>query len=163
MPLVDDLALPPSDEDSSRRRFLALLGSGALSVAGLGTAITALRFLEPNVLYEEDLRFAVGRPEEIAIGTVLVLPKRKIYIVRGEAGFFALSSVCTHLGCMTRYDKDAGGFSCPCHGSRYALDGHVTQGPAPKTLPRLALSIERGLLVVDAGRRVDEGTILKVS
>ena len=163
MPLADDLALPLTEEELSRRRFLSLLGTGALCAAGLGTAITSVRFLEPNVLYEEELRFAVGRPEEIAIGSVLVLAKQKVYIVRGEDGFFALSSVCTHLGCMTRYDKDAGSFSCPCHGSRYALSGAVTTGPAPKSLPRLALSIERGLLIVDAGKRVASDAVFKVT
>ena len=163
MPLADDLALPLTEEELSRRRFLSLLGTGALCAAGLGTAITSVRFLEPNVLFEEELRFAVGRPEEIAIGSVLVLAKQKVYIVRGEDGFFALSSVCTHLGCMTRYDKDAGSFSCPCHGSRYALGGAVTTGPAPKSLPRLALSIERGLLIVDAGKRVASDAVFKVT
>jgi len=163
MPLDDDLALPLTDQELSRRRFLALVGSGALGAAALGTGITAFRFLEPNVFFEEDSRVGVGRPEEIAPGTVLSLPKHKIYVVRSDAGFFALSSVCTHLGCMTRYERDANQIACPCHGSRFQLDGHVKQGPAPKPLPRLQITLERGVLVVDSSKRVAADALLKVA
>jgi cytochrome b6-f complex iron-sulfur subunit len=163
MPLLDDLALPVVPEEMARRKFLGLLGSGALGAAALGTAITALRFLEPRVLFEEDRRFGVGRPEEFAPGTVLVLPKHKVYVVRTAEGFYAISSICTHLGCMTKYDKEAARFACPCHGSRFTLDGTVAAGPAPHPLPRLALSIERGVLVVDAGKRVAHDALLKVA
>jgi nitrite reductase/ring-hydroxylating ferredoxin subunit len=163
MPLCDDLKLPLTDEELSRRRFLGLLGSGALGVAGLGTGISGLRYLEPAVFFEEDTRVGVGRPEDIPVGTVLVLPKQRIFVVRTSEGFFALSSVCTHLGCMTRYERELGELACPCHGSRYQLDGQVKQGPAPRALPRLQITVERGLLVVDSGRRVSADAILKVA
>ena len=158
MPLCDDLKLPVTDEELGRRKFLGLVGSGALGAAALGTAITAVRYLEPSVLYEEDSRFVIGRPEDIAIGTVVVLAKQKVYVVRTKEGYIALSSTCTHLGCMTRHEE--GGFACPCHGSRFALDGTVTGGPAPRPLPLLELVIDRGQLVVDAAR---PGALLKVA
>ncbi len=161
--LCDDLLLPLSDEELSRRKALGLLGGGALAIAGLGTAIAAIKYLDPPVFFEEDTRVIIGRPEEIAIGTVLVLPKQKIYVVRSDAGFYALSSVCTHLGCMTRFDKENDQIACPCHGSRFHLDGSVKQGPAPKPLPRLAMSLERGLVVVDTANRVAHDAILKVA
>ena len=163
MPLDDDLKLPVTDEELSRRRFLGLLGSGALGVAGLGTAVSLVRFLEPAVLFEEEARVGVGRPEEIAIGAVLVLPKQKIYVVRSKDGFYALGSTCTHLGCMTRYDKEQGALACPCHGSRFHLDGTVAQGPAPRPLPRLQITLERGVLVVDASVKVAPDALLKVT
>src|SRR5512134_3641196 len=102
MPLIDDLKVPLSDRDEARREFLAVLGVSAMAVATLGTSVTAVRFLWPEVLFEQETRFAVGRPEEIAEGTVLVLPEQKIFVVHAAAGFFALSATCTHLGCMTR-------------------------------------------------------------
>jgi Rieske Fe-S protein len=163
MPLCDDLPLVLSDEELSRRRLLGLLGGGALVVAGSGTAMAAIEYLDPPVFSEEDSRVAVGRPEEIAPGTVLVLPKQRLFVVRTQEGFYALSSVCTHLGCMTRYDRDAAQIACPCHGSRFGLDGQVARGPAPKPLPRLHLAVERGLLVVDTSRRVAADAFLKVT
>jgi nitrite reductase/ring-hydroxylating ferredoxin subunit len=163
VPLDDDLKLPLSDEELSRRRFLGACGSAALAVAGVGTGVSALRYLEPAVLFEEDTRVGVGRPEDIAVGTVLVLPKQKIYVVRSAEGFFALSSTCTHLGCMTRYEREQGVIACPCHGSRFQLDGKVKQGPAPRALPRLEIVVERGVLVVDSSRKVAADAILKVT
>jgi cytochrome b6-f complex iron-sulfur subunit len=158
--LHDDLSLPPSDEELTRRRFLGIVGTSALTVAGLGTAAVTLRFLEPNVLFEEDTRVGVGRPEDIAVGAVLVLPKHKLYVVRAPGGFFALSSVCTHLGCMTRHEE--GQIACPCHGSRFHLDGTVARGPAPRALPRLQITVERGVLVVDSAVRVAPDALYQV-
>ena len=125
--------------------------------------VSAFLYLEPAVLFEEDTRFGVGRPEEIPVGTVLVLPKQKVYVVRSAEGFYALSSTCTHLGCMTTYDRDHHELACPCHGSRFHLDGSVAQGPAPHPLPRLQLTVERGVLVVDSGRHVAGDVLLKVT
>jgi glycine/D-amino acid oxidase-like deaminating enzyme/nitrite reductase/ring-hydroxylating ferredoxin subunit len=52
----------------------------------------------------------------------------------------ALSAVCAHLGCIVQFNAAAATWDCPCHGSRYALDGTVIQGPAvnplkPRHLP----------------------------
>jgi cytochrome b6-f complex iron-sulfur subunit len=163
MPLDDDLSFPTSETEMARRKILTLLGTGALTVAGLGTSLTALKFLEPSVVYEEDTRVTIGRPDEIAPGTVLVLPKHKVYVIRSATGFFALSSICTHLGCMTRYVAESAQLACPCHGSRFSLDGKVAAGPAPRPLRRLQLTIDRGLLVVDAGKEVPPGTLLQLT
>jgi nitrite reductase/ring-hydroxylating ferredoxin subunit len=163
MPLDDDLTLPTTDEELARRKALALLGTGALAVAGLGTAIVGFRFLEPSVVYEEDARVSVGKPDEIPPGTVLVIPKHGLYVIRSAAGFFALSSVCTHLGCMTRYLPEDAQIACPCHGSRFSLEGKVTAGPAPRPLRRLQITVERGVLVVDASKEVQASEILKVA
>ncbi|MBN8525766.1 MAG: Rieske (2Fe-2S) protein [Planctomycetes bacterium] len=52
-------------------------------------------------------------------------------------GVQALSSRCPHLGC--RVDRLEGGeLVCPCHGSRFALDGSLRRGPARDGLQRLA-------------------------
>jgi cytochrome b6-f complex iron-sulfur subunit len=154
---------PSADLDLARRRFLALLGTGALGAVGLGLTAGTLRFIEPNLLFEEEQRFGVGRPEDIAPGTVLVLSKERVFVVRTAEGFYALSAVCTHLGCVTRYDAAAGGIFCPCHGSRYTLGGVVTAGPAPRSLARYQLSLEKGVLVVDAAKVAPPGSIFKVT
>jgi cytochrome b6-f complex iron-sulfur subunit len=163
MPLDDDLSLAVSDEELARRKVLALLGAGALSIAGVGTAITSFRFLEPSVFYEEDARVVVGRPDDIPPGTVLVIAKHKLYVVRTAEGFYALSSVCTHLGCMTRYVPEDSVLACPCHGSRFSLDGRVAAGPAPHPLRRLQITIERGVLVVDSSKQVAADAVFKVA
>jgi Rieske Fe-S protein len=161
--LIDDLKMPIDDKEHSRRVFLGTLGAGAMAVAAVGTAVTAVRFLWPEVLFEEETRFRVGRPEEIPPGTLLALPAQKLYVFHGADGFFAMSAVCTHLGCLTRFEKENDRIFCPCHGSRFATDGHVREGPAPRSLPRLVLTIEQGQLVVDAGKVAEGDGILRAT
>lgn len=164
MALLDDLTttLPEDDGAHTRRVFLQAVGAGALAVASVGTAITAVRYLWPEVLFEPETRFRIGRPEDIAVGTLTVLPQQRVYVMHGATGFIAMSAVCTHLGCLTQYERENDRILCPCHGSQFAQDGSVTQGPAPRPLPRLALSVERGLLVVDTSKVVGPEAVLKV-
>ena len=161
MSLVDDLKALTPDAELSRREALGKITGAAFALAGLGTAFTTVRYLQPNVLFEPPTRFSVGRFEDIAVGTLLVLPEQKIYVAHTPAGFFAMSAVCTHLGCMTRYLAGQDGISCPCHGSRFDLAGRVTDGPAPLPLMRFHLSASDGELVVDAGRPVDDDFVLR--
>ena len=51
----------------------------------------------------------------------------------GEVQVF--SAKCTHLGCTVAWNAGDGVFACPCHGSRFASDGSVVQGPAARPLP----------------------------
>jgi len=162
MPLIDDLKAPLDEHERSRRAFLGALGGAAIAVAGLGTSVTAVRFMWPEVLFEQATRFRIGRPEEIPAGTVLVLPEQRAYVVHAPAGFFAMTAVCTPLGCLTRYEKEHDRIFCPCHGSRFATDGQVTNGPAPRPLPRLELTLESGQLVLDTSRTVGEDVVVQV-
>jgi len=60
-----------------------------------------------------------------------------IYLVHAKEGFFSLSAICTHLGCMTAWKPELGIIACPCHGSKfYVLDpkkvpGTKIEGPRP--------------------------------
>ena len=162
MPLIDDLRSPGDDEERSRRAFLGTVGGGALALASLGTCVTAVRYLWPEVLFEEETRFRIGRPEEIAVGTVLALPLQKLYVLHSPDGFVAMSATCTHLGCLTRYEADQNRILCPCHGSRFSTDGQVVAGPAPRPLPRVQLTLEDGILVVDSSRTVEPDFVLRV-
>ncbi|EFL21437.1 Rieske family iron-sulfur cluster-binding protein, partial [Streptomyces himastatinicus ATCC 53653] len=53
-----------------------------------------------------------------------------------EGALHALSARCTHLGCLVRFDDAERTWECPCHGSRFAVDGSVLQGPAVHPLER---------------------------
>jgi len=55
---------------------------------------------------------------------------------RDETGsLHAVSTTCTHLGCQVTFNTAERTWDCPCHGSRFDVDGHVLEGPAVKDLP----------------------------
>jgi cytochrome b6-f complex iron-sulfur subunit len=162
MALIDDLAADLGESELKRRKVLSVITSSTFAVAGLGTAITMVSYLRPNVLFEPPTKFSVGRPEEIPVGTLLVMPEQKIYVVHLETGFIALSAACTHLGCMTRYEEDHERLACPCHGSVFSLDGTVTDGPAPKPLERRMIELADGQLVVDVAADAPDDFVLEV-
>ncbi|MBA2674696.1 FAD-dependent oxidoreductase [Ramlibacter sp.] len=53
-----------------------------------------------------------------------------------DGAIHAVSSVCTHLGCKVHWNSVETSWDCPCHGSRFAIDGSVLEGPAIKALDR---------------------------
>jgi glycine/D-amino acid oxidase-like deaminating enzyme/nitrite reductase/ring-hydroxylating ferredoxin subunit len=52
-----------------------------------------------------------------------------------EGRLHAVSAACTHLGCRVAWNGAERSWDCPCHGSRFAPDGTVLQGPATRPLP----------------------------
>jgi glycine/D-amino acid oxidase-like deaminating enzyme/nitrite reductase/ring-hydroxylating ferredoxin subunit len=61
------------------------------------------------------------------------LKKKGVY--RDESGeLHSVSLRCTHLGCLLRFNSAERSWDCPCHGSRFAPDGSVLEGPATKPL-----------------------------
>jgi glycine/D-amino acid oxidase-like deaminating enzyme/nitrite reductase/ring-hydroxylating ferredoxin subunit len=58
-------------------------------------------------------------------------------VYRDEDGeVHAVSMRCTHLGCLLRFNAAETSWDCPCHGSRFDVDGRVLEGPAVDSLER---------------------------
>jgi glycine/D-amino acid oxidase-like deaminating enzyme/nitrite reductase/ring-hydroxylating ferredoxin subunit len=71
-------------------------------------------------------------------GLVARIDGRTVAIAKDADGVLqAVSATCTHLGCTIAHDPERGCWQCPCHGSRFALDGEVLQGPATRPLERV--------------------------
>jgi cytochrome b6-f complex iron-sulfur subunit len=144
-----DEVLTDASNDLNRRQFFAKLGLGSLSIAAAGTAVFAYQFLSPNVLFEPSPVINVGKPESYPLDSVTLDVNSGIYIIHAKEGFFSLSAVCTHLGCMTAWKPELGMIACPCHGSKFRQSGEKIEGPAPKSLPwkRMWVSDDGDLMV----------------
>jgi len=73
-------------------------------------------------------------------GDIVRLEGEKAAAYRDEDGsLIALSPTCTHLGCQVNFNRGERSWDCPCHGSRFAVDGSVLHGPAVHGLERRPL------------------------
>jgi glycine/D-amino acid oxidase-like deaminating enzyme/nitrite reductase/ring-hydroxylating ferredoxin subunit len=70
-------------------------------------------------------------------GAIVRVRGRQCAVYRDDAGtVHAVSARCTHLGCIVRFNDAETAWECPCHGSRFDIDGGVLHGPANQPLPR---------------------------
>ena len=154
----------PNENFLTRRYFLETVSFGALGLTAVGSLVLSGEYLSPNVVREPPTRFIAGPPENYPPGSVTFNKEQKVFIVRAKEGYFyALSAVCTHLGCITNWKPDEGIVACPCHGSKFDKEGRKIEGPAPSPLPRFSIALDdRGSLVVDRSVIVGEEATLKV-
>jgi cytochrome b6-f complex iron-sulfur subunit len=145
----------------SRREFFPWLGAAwAVYTASFLAALGAMtRFMFPNVLFEPAMSFKAGFPEEFSVGSVDERFKEKygVWLVRIEEGIYALSTVCTHLGCTPNWLSNEGKFKCPCHGSGFYMTGINFEGPAPRPLERYRVVLgEDGQVLVDKTKKYQQ-------
>ena len=124
----------------TRRDFLGLAAAWSAIVSFAMAMIGALRLPMPSVFPESNPKVKLGRPERFSIGSSSYFPQQRLWLFRGNRGFRAISAVCTHLGCIVERTEN-GTFTCPCHGSKFDAEGHVTAGPAPKALVWVQLGL----------------------
>lgn len=147
-------------EPVTRRDVLGLMSLWAAASAMLFGLFGMMRLPKAALLSSPSKRFRVTLPETLAAGEAFTPSGRNVAVFRDEQGVYAISRVCTHLGCIVKPTE--AGFECPCHGSRYDHDGLVTKGPAPRPLQWLEVKQQAGALYVDEGASVPAGTKVKV-
>jgi cytochrome b6-f complex iron-sulfur subunit len=148
-------------EAMPRRDFLGLAAWWSAAAALLFGFLGAMRLPKAAVLPSPSKKFRVMLPASLASGQAYVPVGRSVAIYKEVSGVYAISTVCTHLGCIVKA-TDAG-FDCPCHGSKFTKDGSVLKGPAPKGLPWLEVKHAGGdNFLIDEGKIVATGTTVNV-
>ena len=151
----------PVISSPERRQFLSWFGIawvGFLAATG-GALSLLLRFLFPNVLFEPKTSFKIGAPDEYEVGQVDERWKSRygIWVVRTVEGIYALSTICTHLGCTPNWLDGEQKFKCPCHGSGFYKTGINFEGPAPRPLERVGISLtDDGQILIDKSRKFQQ-------
>jgi len=105
-------------------------------------AASVRRFLVHNIeVAEKYIGGAISRPAgdlrdvSPGEGKILTVEGEKAGIFRDREGrVHAVNPTCTHLGCVVAWNSAEETWDCPCHGSRYDVDGRVIHGPAVKDL-----------------------------
>jgi nitrite reductase/ring-hydroxylating ferredoxin subunit len=105
------------------------------------------RYIQENFDYPfHFIKDRLGRAEAKSLedvhageGKIVNFKGQKIAAYRDETGHMTVcSAVCTHRGCLVRWNAADKTWDCPCHGSRFKVSGEVLGGPAEQPLKKLA-------------------------
>ncbi|HET7304842.1 MAG TPA: Rieske (2Fe-2S) protein [Segeticoccus sp.] len=126
-----------------RRVVLRAAGVIGAGVAGLG-ALAGCGGSPPKPTAHS---FRTG---DVPVGGGVISASDHVVVTQPERGTFkGFSAICTHQHCVVTNVAD-GTINCPCHGSRFSVaDGSVQQGPAPKPLPELPVTVTGDRVTVE--------------
>jgi cytochrome b6-f complex iron-sulfur subunit len=135
-----------------RRRFLDMVIGGAFFTTIMAAFGTAIAFILPPKRTNGggESRTEVGTLEQLPVGKAIKTLHQGKPIVVGNTkrGYFALSAVCTHLGCLVDWNEKTQQLDCPCHAAKFDTQGNILSGPAPKPLPSYETVVAGGKIYV---------------
>lgn len=145
----------PDDEPTTRpvSRRAALAAGGAVGVGGLAAACGSRDApppapLGPPATAAGSAGTRLGAAADVPVGGGKVFETLEVVVTQPTAGDYrGFSAICTHTGCIVTTVSD-GTINCPCHGSRYRLDGTVAAGPAPRPLRPRGVTVDGGQIVL---------------
>jgi Rieske Fe-S protein len=89
---------------------------------------------------------AIANTADVPVGSGVIVDD--IVVTQASAGVFkGFSSTCTHAGCTVAEVAD-GTINCPCHGSKFNLDGTVANGPATKPLEAKTVTVQGDSIIL---------------
>jgi len=128
-----------TDADPSRRGFLDVAMKAGLAACGSGMAVPAVLYLLPaGTRGPRETLVSAGPVDSFQPSTARMIQgegKPVLVIAAGEKRFRAFSAICTHLGCIVKWDPSTQKILCPCHAGVFGPDGRVLSGPPPRPLP----------------------------
>jgi cytochrome b6-f complex iron-sulfur subunit len=154
---VEETPEQKAKKDMSRREFLTYAWGATLGLLALQSGVGIFFFMYP--------RFKAGEFGGVFfIGPEASLPATDAPPDPNTAGKFwlvntvddgpkALYMVCTHLGCLYKWEQSNNRFECPCHGSKFSREGFYIEGPASRSLDTFLIAIENGEVSVDTGKK----------
>ncbi len=152
---------PPQASNEDRRTFL----KKALALA-IGSTLGAAPFGAGLAVLLSPLRRKTGRGQAVFVAALGAVPDdgtpRKFAVVatredawnraegiigavflrRVGSAVQAFNVACPHAGCVVEYSASRSGFSCPCHNSRFGLDGAISDPRSPAARGLDALDVE---------------------
>lgn len=88
------------------------------------------------------LEYVLTKPEDVSNdeGAVVTVNGKRAGSYRDDKGNLHLvDTTCTHMGCEVEWNNGERTWDCPCHGSRFSIDGDVIEGPAEKPLQKIEI------------------------
>jgi len=80
--------------------------------------------------------------------TQKITKRGTVFITKNNDEIKIFDAHCTHMGCVLNFSESENAFVCPCHSSKFSLDGTVLKGPAQKKLDTLSFTINQKNLLI---------------
>ncbi|MEW5802107.1 MAG: Rieske 2Fe-2S domain-containing protein [bacterium] len=127
-----------------------ILAKGIFGVLAGVFVYPVVRYLIPPQRASRDSGVIEVNAAEIEMGKSKVVNYKETptIVINTAEGLFAMSAVCTHLGCIVQWDETSKEIVCPCHGAKYDLNGNVKSGPAPKPLTLVRASMAGDKIII---------------
>jgi len=151
-------------ELASRRDALWMAaGWGLFGYAGVTSIGMLVKFLFPVASFDPKQIFKAGFVDDFPKDTVSETFKKRYQVwitnteYKGKRMLYALSTICTHLGCTPNWLEADLKFKCPCHGSGFYPTGINFEGPAPRPLERFKIFIgDDGQITIDKTKKFQQ-------
>ncbi len=142
---------PCKNNGVTRRTFLDWLLTGGLAACVIG-------FIAPVLSYAWPARrrgpgsqtVSAGKADDYSEweGKVVAVNAQPVLVFKTPQGFRAFSAICTHLGCIVRWDPQQRQIACPCHAGVFDAQGRVVSGPPPRPLAEMGVTVVGGEVMV---------------
>lgn len=153
-------------EKMDRRRFFKRL---LYSLVSVEFGYVFFRLLKLNKTATTGANYyEAGEISFFEKGRVYPFGAARFFLYRMEdGGFIAVSSKCTHLGCIIQFNANHDRFECPCHASAFNKNGGVIMSPATRALDYYPIAFKRNKVLVDTGnpirrRKFDQSQVMYV-
>ena len=131
-------------KEITRRSFLDWLLAGGLAACVIGFIAPVLSYAWPAQRRgPASQTVSAGKADNFAEWEAKVIPlnSQPVLVVRTPQGFRAFSAICTHLGCIVRWDSQQHRIACPCHAGFFDAQGRVISGPPPRPLQEMGVAV----------------------
>jgi cytochrome b6-f complex iron-sulfur subunit len=138
---------------NDRRRFLQMMGATA------ATAFAAQCMIACSSSDDGGVTATPPNVKDFPVGTIKGIAGQAVIVGRDAGGLYALTSICTHDACdiLTEGTVASTGISCNCHGSKFTINGDVTQGPAKAALTHFEVTVGKdGAITVNKAKSVEK-------
>lgn len=145
-----EIVMHPENFPLSRRTVVTGMGvaAAAVTLAACGSSGNeeSTPTSAPQTANDAGPANAIAKTADIPVGSGAIVGE--VVVTQATAGDFkGFSTVCTHSGCNVTSVAD-GTINCPCHGSKFNLDGTVAKGPATRPLDSKPVKVEGESIVL---------------
>lgn len=140
-----------NEKKQNRREFIlnsAIVGAVILAIGSFVKSVFS--YLLPEGREKTYHKYLVAKHDELTIGKAkeITLAERPVFVVHLESGYKVFSGICTHLGCIVRWEDQKNHFLCPCHQGVFSKTGEVISGPPPRALDEFQVKVEDNLVFI---------------